>query len=517
VSVRRPTATELADLNQRLGLGIADDAIEEFVGAVDDALEAHDWLDQIAEPEPPPLEDRGQGYRPSAKDDPLGAWYWRTSISRDVDGPLTGRAVVVKDNVCVAGVPMMNGSALLEGYVPEVDATVVRRVLDAGATVVGKAVCESLCYSGGSHTRDTGPVRNPHDLTRSSGGSSSGCAALVANGEVDLAIGGDQGGSIRGPSSWSGVYGLKPTYGLVPYTGAFPLEMTIDHLGPMARSAADVALLLDVLAGPDGLDPRQTADTPAPRAVEALSRGAAGLRIGVLAEGFGWDVAEPDVEHQVREAARRLGALGESVGDVSVPWHRDGGKLTHAIAAEGSTAVMVHGNGVGTNWKGRHVASMGEAFARGRRARPEHVPPMLQLQALVGQWVLETCDGRHYAAAQNASRRLAAAYDEAFQSVDLLVMPTTPLKATPLPPPEISAPESTRVGHEMGVNTAPFNVTGHPAMSVPCATSQGLPVGMMLVGRRGEDATVIRAAHAFEQEVFRPAPPAERETGASGG
>jgi amidase len=288
----------------------------------------------------------------------------------------------------------------------------------------------------------------------------------------------------------------------------------------MARSAADAALLLDVLAGPDGLDPRQ-ANAPPPRAVEALARGAAGLRVGVLAEGFGWDVSEPDVEEHVRESARRLGALGASVTLVSVPWHRDGGKLTHAIAAEGSTALMVHGNGVGTNWKGRHIASMGEAFARGRRARPEHTPPMLKLQALVGQWVLETCDGRHYAAAQNAARRLASAYDEALEAVDLLVMPTTPLKATPLPPAGISAPESTRVGHQMGVNTAPFNVTGHPAMSVPCASSEGLPVGMMLVGRRGEDATVVRAAHAFEQEVFRLPPPArfpaQREAGAGVG
>ncbi len=507
MSVRRPTASELADLNRRLGLGIADDAIDEFVGAVDDALGAHDWLDGL-DPEPGPPETRGPGHRATDAENPLGAWYWRTVINRDADGPLTGRTVVVKDNICVAGVPMMNGSALLEGYVPEQDATVVRRVLDAGATVVGKAVCESLCYSGGSHTSDTGPVRNPYDPTRSSGGSSSGCAALLANGEVDLALGGDQGGSIRGPSSWSGVYGLKPTYGLVPYTGAFPLEMTIDHLGPMARSASDVALLLDVLAGPDGLDPRQTADAVPPGAVEALSRGAEGLRFGVLAEGFGWSVSEPDVESSVRDAAARLGELGASVAEVSVPWHRDGGKLTHAIAAEGSTALMVHGNGLGTNWKGGHLASMGDAFVRGRRASPERLPPMVKLQALVGQWVLETCHGRHYATAQNAARRLARAYDEALETVDLLVMPTTPLKATPLPAAGISAPESTRVGHEMGVNTAPFNVTGHPAMSVPCASSGGLPVGMMLVGRRGEDATVIRAAHAFEQTVFRLASPA---------
>lgn len=519
MTVPRPTAPQLADLNRRLGLGLAPSDIDEFVGLVDDALKAHDWLDEVAAEEnaTAPAVPSRPGYRPADDENPLGAWYWRTSISNRVEGLLAGRTVVVKDNICVAGVPMMNGTEILEGYVPEQDATVVQRVLEAGATVVGKAVCESLCYSGASHTSDTGPVRNPHDPSRSSGGSSSGCAALLAAGEVDLAIGGDQGGSIRGPSSWSGVYGLKPTYGLVPYTGAFPLEMTLDHLGPMARSTADVALLLDVLAGPDGLDPRQGVVVPSELGsyTDALSRGVDGLRLGVLEEGFGWPVSEPDVESTVRDAIRELGSLGADVVDVSVPWHRHGGKVTHAIAAEGSTALLIHGDGLGTNWKGLYVASMLAAFAGGRRSHAHRLPAMVQLQALVGQWVHESCHGRHYAQAQNFARRLAGAYDEALAAVDLLVMPTTPLKATPLPPPGISASDSTRVGHEMGANTAPFNVTGHPAMSLPCGSSDGLPVGLMLVGRRGDDATVLRAAHVFEQAVFRPPAPQRRSPSAA--
>src|SRR5881398_357871 len=152
---------------------------------------------------------------------------------------------------------MMNGSSVLEGYVPEFDATIVTRILDAGGDIVGKAVCEHLCFSGGSHTSDTGPVFNPHDPTRSAGGSSSGSAALVVAGECDMAIGGDQGGSIRIPSSWCGAYGFKATYGLVPYTGVFPIELTLDHTGPIAATISDVALLLDAIAGEDGLDPRQ--------------------------------------------------------------------------------------------------------------------------------------------------------------------------------------------------------------------------------------------------------------------
>src|SRR6266851_4539375 len=157
---------------------------------------------------------------PAEADNELGAWYVTTEIRTADDGPLSGRRVAIKDNIEVAGLPMMNGSATVEGYVPRRDATVVTRVLDAGAMITGKAVCEDLCFSGGSHTSKTGPVRNPWDRSRSAGGSSSGSAALVAAGHADLALGGDQGGSVRIPSAFCGTVGHKPTHGLVPYTGA---------------------------------------------------------------------------------------------------------------------------------------------------------------------------------------------------------------------------------------------------------------------------------------------------------
>src|SRR5216683_2468635 len=167
--------------------------------------------------------------RPADADNPLGAWYVTTRIQTRDDGPLAGLRIAVKDNIEVAGVPMMNGSAAVEGFIPRHDATVVTRLLDAGGVITGKAVCEDLCFSGGSHTSATGPVRNPWDNSRSAGGSSSGSAALVAAGHADLALGGDQGGSIRIPAAFCGVVGHKPTHGLVPYTGAFPIEVTLDQ------------------------------------------------------------------------------------------------------------------------------------------------------------------------------------------------------------------------------------------------------------------------------------------------
>ena len=183
----------------------------------------------------------------------------------------------------MAGVPMMNGSAIVEGFVPRRDATVVTRLLAAGATIAGKAVCEELCFDGGSHTSRTGPVRNPWDRSKSTGGSSSGSAALVAAGDVDMALGGDQAGSVRIPASFCGIVGHKPTHGLVPYTGAFPIENTIDHVGPITRTVRDAALMLGVLAGRDGLDPRQRFDAPSGGYLERPGRRggrAAGRRAG---------------------------------------------------------------------------------------------------------------------------------------------------------------------------------------------------------------------------------------------
>ena len=299
MAVDRPSAADVARLAGSLGFPLSEGEADEFTALVDEALRSHDWLDGAEDGAPAAPAGRDRGYRPDDDENRLGGWYWKTEIHGPPGGPLTGRTVAVKDNIAVGGVPLMNGSAVLDGYVPEQDATVVARVLAAGATIAGKAVCEALCYSGSSHTSDTGPVLNPYDLRRSSGGSSSGCGALLADRQVDLAIGGDQGGSIRCPSSWSGVVGLKPTYGLVPYTGAFPLEMTLDHLGPMARTVADTALLLDVLAGPDGLDPRQAPpldDQVSGGFADAIGRGVAGLRVGVLEEGFGHAVSEPDVD-----------------------------------------------------------------------------------------------------------------------------------------------------------------------------------------------------------------------------
>ncbi|HZC18232.1 MAG TPA: amidase family protein, partial [Rubrobacteraceae bacterium] len=311
-------------------------------------------------------------------------------------------------------------------------------------------------------------------------------------------IGGDQGGSIRIPASWCGVYGLKPTHGLVPYTGVFPIEITLDHTGPIAGSVEDVALLLSAIAGEDGLDPRQrgvrTADY-----LGALDGGVEGMKIGVLTEGFGWpDLSEEDVDEAVRGAAQGFAQLGAEVSEVSVPMHRDGIHIWNAIAIEGATALMVDGNGMGTNWKGHYTTSLLDAYARGRITRANDLSETVKLTMLTGRYMQERYHGRYYAKAQNLARRLAVAYDAALEDNDLLLLPTLPMKATPVPEPDAPREEVVQRALEMIHNTCPLDVVGYPSMTLPCGLPEGLPVGAMLVGRNWDEANVLKAARAFE-------------------
>jgi len=497
--VRPPNIEQLKKIAEGFELRLDEEEARSYVGLIEGTLASHRRLDQLTEPQLPVKYPRAGGYRPEPEENLLNAWYWRCSIKGAEDGPLSGKRIAIKDNVCVAGVPMMNGTSTLEGYVPEFDATIVTRILDAGGEIVGKAVCEDLCFSGGSHTSDTGPVLNPHDYACSAGGSSSGSAALVAAGEVDIASGGDQGGSIRMPSGWCGTYGLKPTHGLVPYTGAFPIELTLDHVGPIASSVSDVALLLTAIAGEDGLDPRQK-DVRLGDYQAALDGDARGLKIGIVTEGFGWpNLSEEDVDETVRGAANGFEELGADVTEVSIPLHLDGIHIWNAIAIEGATELMVRGNGMGTNWKGHYSTSLLDAYGRGRLTRADDLSETVKLTMLMGEYMRGSYHGRYYAKAQNLARKLRAAYDEALESVDLLLMPTLPLKATKIPAPDAPIEEVVARALEMLPNTAPFDVSGHPAMSVPCGLSDGLPVGMMLIGKKWDEETVLRAAHAFEQ------------------
>lgn len=499
MSVKRPNQDHLQAISEYYGFDLAPDELAEFQGAVGASMAIYDRLDELADEYLPVRYPRAEtGYRPVGEDNPVNGWAWKCSVPGAEQGPLAGRTVALKDNIALSGIPMLNGSPLMEGYVPREDATVVTRLLDAGAHITGKTAVPAFCFDGGGCTGypEPQPV-NPHDRERLPGASSSGSGAVVTNGEVDMALGGDQGGSIRLPASWSGCYGIKGTHGLVPYTGIFPIEMTVDHVGPMARTAEDCARMLEVIAGTDGLDPRQY-DVQTARYTDALSDNLSGLRIGILREGFGIpDTSEPDVDAAVREAAGVLEKAGASVAEVSVPLHADGLTLWSAIAFEGATELMVRGDAFGTNWRGHYSTELMDFYGRARRARGHDFSDTVKVTVLAGHYMSEHYNRHYYGKAQNIGRRLRGAYDEALQQYDLLVMPTTAMKAVRRPADKSLG--STLAGALGNLhNTAPFDVTGHPAMSVPVGFSEGLPVGMQLVGRRWDEATILRAAHAYQ-------------------
>ena len=495
--VKQPTPAELHDVARGLGMHLTDADLASYLELMAGAIDGYNALAEMPSPLPKVAYPRTPGQFPEAEDNPYNAWYVKTTIKGAPSGKLAGKTVAVKDNVCIAGVPMMNGASTLEGYVPDIDATIVTRMLDAGATIAGKVHCECFCFSGGSHTGAYGPVHNPLKRGYSAGGSSSGSAAVVAAGEVDMAIGGDQGGSIRMPSSYCGIYGMKPTWGLVPYTGVMPIELTLDHAGPMTATVADNALLLEVLAGPDGLDPRQGQARGAARYTEALGQKVTGMRIGVLRQGFEAANAEADVVAMVRKGADAFKRLGAAVEEVSIPMHPAAMAIWSAIAHEGATAQMMLGNGFGFNWKGLYVTSLLDAHAAWRQ-RADELSDTLKITMLAGQYMLQKYRGHYYAKAQNLARKLTAAYNDALARYDALLLPTTPVKATPLPAPGAARAEILARGFEMIANCAPFDVSGHPAISMPCGLSDGLPAGLMLVGKHFDETTLYRLASAWE-------------------
>ncbi len=498
--VRRPTPKDLRRMAEANHFEITDEEMEAFEAMIPGLFESYDLLSQLPET-PPPLRypSRDAGSRPTPQEDPFNAILRRCTLKGATGGKLAGKRIGLKNNICVAGMPMTCASKILEDYIPDSDATIVTRILDEGGEVNAILNLDNFAFSGAGDTSAFGPTLNPHDTGHLAGGSSGGSAAALYYDDIDITIGGDQGGSIRIPASFCGVVGHKPTHGLVPYTGIVGIDNTFDHAGPMARTVYDAALMLEVIAGKDPLDPRQ-GDVPTQPYTSALTGDASGLRIGVLTEGFGTAYADLAVDYKVRRAARLMAELGARVDEVSVPWHSSANGVVWGLIAEGATGLL-QTSGTGRHFEGQYSPGLAQALGQGRRAQANDFPPTVKLVLLIGSYMTEHYNSRMYAKAQNLRRELRGAYDEALSRYDVLAMPTTPM---PAHANDANGNPYAMLDHgwDMLANTGPFNMTGHPAISVPCGkTADGLPVGLMLVGRRFDDATVLRAAHAFEQSV----------------
>ncbi len=507
-----PTVRQIHAIADRFGIELTPEEAVQYQALMLGTLESYRRVETYPERRPPVTYPRTPGERPAAEDNPFNGWYWRTRIEGAAEGPLAGYEVGVKDCISVAGVPMMNGCQVFEGYIPAVDATVVTRLLDAGAVIAGKTNAADCSFSGSGSTCAHGPVRNPHRPSHSPGGSSKGSGVVVAAGDVPMALGADQGGSIRIPAAWCGVVGLKPTYGLVPYTGCMMIEMTLDHVGPMADTVENAARMLQAIAGTDPLDPRQRGAIPAAHRhayVDAIGKGVAGMRIGLLAEGFdqpdglvgGLPGSDPRVDASVRAAAERLRQAGAVVETVSVPFHVDAFHIWNVIAVEGATEFMIKGRGAGTNWEGFYDTTLIDMVGRGAAARATDFPVTVKLLLLLGEHMHGAYHGRYYARAQNIRAMAREAYDAALAQYDVLVLPTIPIVSQPIPERDAPIPESVFHSLQMIQNTPQFNVTGHPAISVPCGLVDGLPVGLQVVGRHFDDARVLQVADAVERSA----------------
>ncbi|WP_436933823.1 amidase family protein [Halovenus marina] len=498
MEIAPPDEAEIRALARRNGFELTDEELDDYTALAAEFLESYERLDDLPVPEvSQPNRELSGGQLPET--DPLNAWVTRCDVGGGT-GPLAGYDIALKDNISVAGVSLTCGSEIFDDYVPTKDATVTTRLVDAGARIVGKANMDDLAQAASGELSATGPVRNPRDPNHLAGGSSSGAAALVAAGEVDAAIGTDQGGSIRIPAAWCGCVGLKPTYGLVPYTGIVSGGHTVDHAGPLARSVRDCARVLDAVTGPDPLDHRQSPYGRNPPPFESALEAEGDVAVGRLDQGFGRDDADPEVDQTVRGAVEEIGDAGARVESVDVPAHHDGIPVWSAILTE-EVAQIVRTGGVGRFVGGHYDTDLLEAFASGRRARSDKFPPVLKLTLMISSFLNEDQYGQHYARAKNLSRWLTSAYDDAFDraDVDVLALPTAITTAHECDP---NASRRECVHRAFTVtNTAPFNVTGHPAISVPCGEVDGLPVGAMLVARRNDDRTLLRAAQFLEQTV----------------
>ena len=509
-----PTKDEIKEIAKLFNLELTDEELQSISEAFKRKLKLYEALDKLPEFKPPVKYPRTVGRFPTQEENPYGALAWVVSIKGKEEGKLKGKRICVKDNIMVAGVPLLQGSKMLEGYIPDIDATVVTRILDEGGEIVAKTTSEALSSSGGSHTSYPWPVLNPRNPEYMAGGSSSGSAAAVASGYCDIAIGGDQGGSIRIPSSWVGIYGLKPTYGLVPYTGAFSLEPTLDHLGPMANNVEDLALALEVIAGRDDLDPRQPDSLPYPPVKEyskLIKQEIRGLKVAIVKEGFGWPNSEKDVDEIVYNSAKNFEKLGVAVDEISIPMHKYSLPIYRAVAVGGKVALFL-GSGLGWGRKGYFETSVAEFFGNALKARARDLPSGLKEDLIEGYYMITRYNNVYYAKARNLAFLLRKAYDDVLKKYDALIMPTTPFKAVrfddesikkydellimPTTPFEIDIP---LLRGYNDLNTAPFNVTGHPAINVPVGYSNGLPVGMMIIGRHFEDDIVLRLAYAYEK------------------
>jgi amidase/aspartyl-tRNA(Asn)/glutamyl-tRNA(Gln) amidotransferase subunit A len=485
---QRLTTDTVESLAARVGVD-ATQRSEEIRAAISGSLDGYArLLDRSGEWAPAVDRSVSVTRDPDDGRDPHNAFLSRFELAGR-DGPADDLTLAVKDNIAVGGAPLTCGSAVFADAVPGRDAAVVDRLLDAGATVVGKTNMDEMAYGPTGETSVFGPASNPVVDGRVTGGSSSGSAAAVAGGHADAALGTDTGGSVRIPAAFCGLVGVKPTWGLVPLEGVVELAYTLDHVGALTPDVRTAARVLDVLADDDCGFATAAAEPPA---LDTLT-------IGVVDELFG-EYVSATVERTVRDHVDGMAAAGATVREVSVPLVDSAVGMWNAIVnvefsqylAAGATPLFRR-RPVDPAWHRDAVAGLDD---------PERsFGSVVQRKAVEGAYLLDEGDGSHYAAARNGCRALAEQFDAALAECDVLVGPTMatePIeRGTWNPDGYSSAGED--AAPPMAVNTRPANLAGVPAVSVPAGRADTDPIGIQFVGAADDDATVLAAAAAFER------------------
>ncbi|MCZ7380639.1 MAG: Asp-tRNA(Asn)/Glu-tRNA(Gln) amidotransferase subunit GatA [Candidatus Methanoperedens sp.] len=407
------------------------------------------------------------------------------------DGPLAGIPVAIKDNISTKGILTTCASKILTGYVPPYDAHVIERLKDAGAVIIGKTNMDEFAMGTSTETSFYGPTRNPWDLDRVPGGSSGGSAAAVAGGEAPLALGSDTGGSVRCPASFCGVVGLKPTYGVISRYGLISYANSLEQIGPFATTVRDVAMLFDVIAGYDARD--STSVDKEVNYSSALKNDVRGLKIGVPEEYFG-EGTDEDVEKAVWNAIHKLEDLGATRTEVNMPHTKYALSAYYIIAMSEASSNLARFDGMRYGLR-TEDSDWHTTFSQVRAAG---FGDEVKRRILLGTYALSAgYHDKYYLKALKVRTLIKQDFELAFKDADVLIAPTMPYPAFRLGE-KIDDPLSLYLAD---VDTVPINLAGVPSISVPCGFSQGLPIGMQVIGKHFDEATILRTAYTFEENT----------------
>ncbi|MCI0487927.1 MAG: Asp-tRNA(Asn)/Glu-tRNA(Gln) amidotransferase subunit GatA [Blastocatellia bacterium] len=418
----------------------------------------------------------------------------RAAASGDPLPPLAGAIIAIKDNMVISGVRTTAGSRILFNYKPPYTATAVERLRQAGAIVVGKTNCDEFAMGSSNENSAYGPVKNPWDAARVPGGSSGGSAVAVAAGMATAALGSDTGGSIRQPASLCGVVGIKPTYGRVSRYGLIAFGSSLDQIGPLANSVEDVARILNSIAGRDSSD-STSSDIETDDYVAALEGDARGLRVGVPRQYYG-EGLDPEVRAHIEAAIKKFEEMGAEIVDVGLPHTEYAVPVYYLIATAEASSNLARYDGVRYGFRAEEAPTLKEMYSR---TRDQGFGAEVKRRIMLGTYALSAgYYDAYYGKAQKVRSLIESDFRNAFASCDVIATPTSPT-------PAFRLGEKTDDPLEMylsDIYTITVNLAGVPGVSLPCGlSSEGLPIGIQLIGRHFDEARLLRAARNLERAI----------------